>query len=187
MTRTGESCSVRRPYPVLCDLSRDSDSSSFFDDSDSSPVFFSLTRTRIRTQKSWLVTRAGAARIQAVAAVPCCAFFYSINKWRREKYFVCFHVLEDKEISNMWTTVTGLVLAFFLTRTRGLGLWGDDSDSDLEGDDSDSDSEVMTRTQIWQFGLGHSTGLITICKLNFLALRKGSESTWLVTMMSSGS
>ena len=35
---------------VLCDSSRDLDSSPFYSDSDSSPVFFTLTRTR--TQKS---------------------------------------------------------------------------------------------------------------------------------------
>ena len=73
----------------------------------------------------------------------------------REKYLVCFHVLEDKEISNMWTKWTrDSDLNFFfysdsdsevMTRTRswrwwlGLGL------------------KVMTRTRIWQFGLGHST------------------------------
>ena len=73
------------------------------------------------------------------------------NEWEREKYLVFFHdfhVLEDREISNMWTT--GLVTRtwiFFLTRTLRwwLGLGGDDSDSD-------SDSEVMTRTRfltIW--------------------------------------
>ena len=42
----------------------------------------------------------------------------------------------------MWTTrfVTRTQI-FFLTRTRGLGLLGDDSDLD-----SDLDYEVMTRT-----------------------------------------
>ena len=86
--------------------------------------------------------------------------------WHSIHFVVCFHVLEDKQMLNMWTTrfVTRTRFLFYSdSRTRtlrwwlglGLGLWGDDSDSDL-------DSEVMTRTRtrIWQPGLGHSTGII---------------------------
>ena len=49
----------------------------------------------------------------------------------REGKIFSFHVLEDKEISNMWTT--GLVTQIFF-------------DSGLE----DSDSEVMTPTRTWR-------------------------------------
>ena len=71
-------------------------------------------------------------RVQAVAAVPYCAVYSDIR--------YIFHVLEDKQMLNMWTTR-------FVTRTRiflglglGLGLRGDDSDSD-------SDLTTWTRTQ----------------------------------------
>ena len=169
---------------MLCDSSRDSDSSPFFDDSDSSPVFFTLTRTR--TKKSWLGPC--HAWVQAVAAMPCCAFYtlltfdtfffsYSLlklldDKWGREKYLVCFHVLEDKEISNMWTTglVTRTWFFFFdsdsdsdvMTRTwrwwLGLGLG-------LRGDDSDSDLTIWTRTQHW------SSVTTCTCELQFIKLK----------------
>ena len=53
--------------------------------------FFTLTRTR--TQK--IVTRGPShARVQAVAAVPCCAVYSEIH------FVVCIHVLEDKQMLN---------------------------------------------------------------------------------------
>ena len=103
------------------------------------------------------------ARVQAVAAVPCCAVYSDI---RRIHFVVCFHVLEDKQMLNMWTTrfVTRTRI-FFFTWTRGLGLgpglWGDDRTRTrtrtlrwwlrlglrLSGDDSDSDSDLTTWTR----------------------------------------
>ena len=146
---------------MLCDSSRDSGSSPFYSDSDSSPVFFTLTRTRTRTQKSWLVTRARVtpeSKQYSGRAVLRCLLWHSIH------FVVCFHVLEDKQMLNMWTTR-------FVTRTRIfflLGLADSDSDSEviartrtrilrwwlglgLRGDDSDSDSDLTTwtRTQHW--------------------------------------
>ena len=73
----------------------------FFYDSDSSPFFYFFTLTRTRTQKSWLGP--SHARVQAVEDSSKVLVIYW-NKWGREKYLVCFHVLEDKEISNMWTS-----------------------------------------------------------------------------------
>ena len=138
------------------------------------------TRTRVRTQvhftrtrvqfffhfdsdsDSEIVTRDSSpshARVQAVAAVPCCAVYSDI--W----YILLFVFMfwKMKKVLNMWTTrfVTRTRISF-LTRTRtlrwwlglGLGLWGDDSD------------RTRTRTQrwwlglglgLWQPGLGHST------------------------------
>ena len=124
-------------WPVLCDSSRDSDSSP-----DSSHFFMTLTRVnffllwlglglkyrdsgRVRAESRPSPSSSGRAVLH---------FFYSINKWGREKYFVCFHVLEDKEIFNMWTT--GL-----MTRTWNF---------------------FLTRTRIWQFELRHSTASDTI-------------------------
>ena len=91
------------------------------------------------------------------------------NKWGREKYLVCFHVLEDKEILNMWTT--GLVTRTWKKNWRG----PEDSDSEvmtrtrtrtwrwwlglgLRGDDSDSDLTIWTRTQHWLLHLCTSNG-----------------------------
>ena len=45
-------------------------------------------------------------RVQAVAAVPCCAVYSDI-----QHFVVCFHALEDKQMLNMWTTRN-------VTRTR---------------------------------------------------------------------
>ena len=111
---------------VLCD------SSPFY--SDSSPVFFTLTRTRTQTQKSWLVTSGPShAWVQAVAAVPCCAVYSDIQYillcvfmfWKINKCWIC-------GLLDSWL---GLEI-FFLTRTRtlrwwlGLGLGFDNLDSD---------------------------------------------------------
>ena len=154
---------------VMCDSIRDSDSSPFYSDSDSSPVFslwlglglrprdsdsspvFFLTLTQTRTQASWLDRDSGPnhARVQAVAAVPCCAVYSDIRYillfvfmfWKINKCWIC-------GLLDSWL---GLEIIFWLG--LGLRLWGDDSDSDFE---------VMTRTRtwtrIWQPGLGHSTG-----------------------------
>ena len=138
-------------HSVLCDSSRDSDSS---------PVFFTLTRT----QKSWLVPESRPSPSSSGRAVLRCLLWHSIH------FVVCFHVLGDNFFLNMWTTsFMTRTRNLFLTRTLrwccccclgllatsqiGLGLWGDDSDSD---------SEVMTRTRIWQPGLGHSTDIIWV-------------------------
>ena len=134
---------------VLCDSSRYSDSSPFYSDSDSSPVFFTLTRTRTWTQKSWLGPESRPSPSNSGRAVLRCLLWHSIH------FVVCFHVLEDKQMLNMWTTrFVTRTRFFFYTRTRGLGLGlgGDDSDSD-----SDSEEMTRTRTRIWQPGLGHST------------------------------
>ena len=123
---------------VLCDSSRDSDSSPFYSDSESSPVFFTWTWTRTRTQKSWLVTESCPSPSSSGRAVLRCLLWHSIH------FVVCFHVLEDKQMLNMWTTrfVTRTHI-IFLTRTLrwwlGLGLG-------LRGDDSDSDSDFTTWT-----------------------------------------
>ena len=110
---------------VLCDSSRDSDSSPFYSDSDSSPVFFTLTRTRLRTQKSWLGPKSRPSPSSSSRAVLRCLLWHSIH------FVVCFHVLEDKQMLNMWTTR-------FMTRNQtrtlrwwlGLGLGFDNLDSD---------------------------------------------------------
>ena len=66
--------------------------------------------------------------------------------WHSIHFVVCFHDLEDKQMLNMWTTR-------FVTRTRiffglGLGLWGDDLDSDFEVMTwNDSDLTTWTQTQ----------------------------------------
>ena len=82
------------------------------------------------------------ARIQAVVAVLCCAVYSDIRYillfvfmfWKINKCWIC-------GLLDSWL---GLENFFWL----GLGLWGENSDSDFE---------VMTRTRIWQPGLGHST------------------------------
>ena len=125
----------------------------FFDDSDLDSDSEIVTRAESRPYRVALFL----LYWHSIHCCCCCCCSYSLlklldDKWGREN-IVCFHVLEDKEILNMWTT--GLV-----TRTWNLFWIGlSDSDSDSEVMDSDSDSEVMTRTQtrIWQFGLGHST------------------------------
>ena len=127
---------IRLCSPVLCDSSRDSDSS---------PVFFTLTLTLTLTQKLWLGHESRPSPSSSGRAMLCCLLWHSIH------FVVCFHVWEDKQMLNMWTTrFVTWTWKKFLTRTRRLGLWGDDSDSDFE---------VMTRTRIriWQPGLGHST------------------------------
>ena len=75
---------------VLCDSSRDSDSSPFYSDSDSSPfysdsdsspVFFSHFDSDSDSD-SEIVTRDSGpshARVLAVAAVPCCAVYSDIR------------------------------------------------------------------------------------------------------------
>ena len=86
------------------------------------------------------------ARVQAVAAVPCCAVYSDI--WY---ILLCvFMFWKINKVLNMWTTrFVTRTRKKNLTRSRGLGLWGDDSDSDFE---------VMTRTrtwtQRWWLGLG---------------------------------
>ena len=111
-------------------------------------VHFTRTRSRVQFFSLWLGlglknwdSGPSHAQVQAVAAVPCCAVYSDI------RYILLFVY--------MWTTrFVTRTRNSFLTRTRtlrwwlGLGLWGDDSDSD---------SEVMTWTRIWQPGLGHST------------------------------
>ena len=171
-----------RFFPVFLyssDSSRDSDSSPFYSDSDSSPVFFTLTlglgleivtRTRARESNRARLTWLGGpshARVQAVAAVPCCAVYSDIR-------YILLFVFMFWKINKCW--LCGLLdswlgLEFFFdsdsrtrTRTRtlrwwlglGLGLWGDDSDSD-------SDSEVMTRTRTRIFdNLDSDTALLYI-------------------------
>ena len=139
-------------------------------------VLFTRTRTRVqffslwlglRNRDSWLWPESRSSPSSSGRAVLRCLLWHSVH------FVVCFHVLEDKQMLNMWTTR-------FVTRTQKmfwLGLWGDDSHSDsdfqvmtrtrtqrwwlglglgLRGDDSDSDFEVMTRTrtQRWWLGLG---------------------------------
>ena len=101
---------------VLCDSSRDSDSD------------------------SEIVTRDSGSSHARVQASPSCLLWHSIH------FVVCFHVLEDKQMLNMWTTrFVTRTLNSFLTRTR-TRRWGDDSDLD---------SEVMTRTRTQRWlGLG---------------------------------
>ena len=122
--------------------------------------FFHFDSDSDSDSDSEIVTRDSGpshARVQAVAAVPCCAVYSDIR-------YILLFVFMFWKINKCW--ICGLLdswlgLEFFFnsdsrTRTRtlrwwlglGLGLWGDDSDSD---------SEVMTRTRIWQPGLGHST------------------------------
>ena len=63
--------------------------------------------TRTRVQSFFTLTPSDSdseivnrhARVQAVAAVPCCAVYSDI------RYIVCFHVLEDKQMLNMWSLV----------------------------------------------------------------------------------
>ena len=95
--------------------------------------FFTLTRTR--TQISWLGPESRPSPSSSGHAVLRCLLWHSIH------FVVCFHVLEDKQMLNMWTTR-------FVTRTRNSFLT---RDSDL-----DSDFEVMTRTrtQRWWLRLG---------------------------------
>ena len=114
-------------------------------------VHFTWTRTRVQFFSLWLGlglrnrdSGPSHARVQAVAAVPCCAVYSDIRYillfvfmfWKINKCWIC-------GLLDLW-----LGLEFFFW----LGLWGDDSDSD-------SDFEVMTRTRIWQPGLGHSTAV----------------------------
>ena len=141
---------IIRFAPVLCDSSRDSDSSPFYSDSDSSPVF-SLW-LGLRNRDSWLGPESRPSPSSSGRAVLRCLLWHSIH------FVVCFHVLEDKQnnVEYVGYYIRDSDSIFFLTRTHGLGLelglWCNDSDLD-------SDFEVMTRTRIWQPGLGHSTDL----------------------------
>ena len=124
---------------MLCDSSRDSDSSPFYSDSDSSQFFSLWLGLGLRNRDSWLEPESRPSPSSSGRAVLRCLLWHLIH------FVVCFHVLEDKQMLNMWTTR-------FVTRTQkivwlGLGLWGDDSDSN-------SDFEVMTRTQRWWLRLG---------------------------------
>ena len=132
---------------LLCDSSRDSDSSPdsnpFYSDSDSSQVF-----------SLWLGHGLGLRyRVQAVAAVPSCAV-YSEILWHYSHiiFVVCFHVLEDEQMLNMGNTrFVTRTLFVSLTRTRTLRWW-----LGLRGDDSDSDLTTWPRTQHWH--------LLLLCK-----------------------
>ena len=141
-------------------------------------VHFTRTRTRVHFFSLWLGlglrnrdSGPSHARVQAVAAVPCCAVYSDI---RYILLFVFMFWKINKIMLNMWTTrfVTRTQI-FFLTRTRGLGLWGDDSDSDFE---------VMTRTQIWTQrwwlwlwlgfdNLDSDTALITLSLLSTIQIK----------------
>ena len=122
-------------------------------------VHFTRTRTRVQFCSLWLRlglglrtcdSRPSHARVQAVAAVPCCAVYSDIRYillfvfmfWKINKCWIC-GLLYIRDLDSRTRTLT-------LRWRLGLGLWGDDSDSD---------SEVMTQTWTWtwQPGLGHST------------------------------
>ena len=114
-------------------------------------VHFIRTRNRVQFSSLWLRLGLGLrnrdsgpshARVQAVVAVPCCAVYSDI---RYILLFVFMFWKINKIMLNMW-------IIRFVTRTRiffwcGLGLWGDDSDSDFE-------VMTRTRTQRWWLGLG---------------------------------
>ena len=128
---------------MLCDSSRDSDSSPFYSDSSSRVQFFFHFDSDLDSEIVTHDSGSSHARVQAVTAVPCC----NCLLWHSMHFVVCFHVLEDKQMLNMWTTrfVTRTRNVFYTRTLRwwlglGLGLRGDDSDSD-------SDLTTWTRTQ----------------------------------------
>ena len=96
---------------------------------DSSPVFFHFDSDSDSDSCS---SGPSHARVQAVAAVPCCAVYSDIR-------YILLFVFMFWKINKCW--ICGLL----------------DSWLGLADSDSDSDSDVMTRTRIWQPGLGHST------------------------------
>ena len=152
---------------MLCDSSRDSDSSPVFDDSDSSPFFFTLTRTLTRTQKScsgmhvfwhlWLMKTTKYDK-----SIKRIIWSIGINEggknilfvfmfWKIKKYWICGLLdswlgLEKKNSLGLEDSDSEVMTR---TRTRtwrwrlGLRLRGDDSDSD-------SDLTIWTRTQHWR-------------------------------------
>ena len=126
-------------------------------------VHVTRTRTRVQCFSLWLGlglrnrdSDPSHARVQAVAAVLCCAVYSDIRYillfvfmfWKINKCWIC-------GLLDSWVTNRDSDSIFFFdsdSPTRrwwlGLRLWGDDSDS-----------EMMTRTRIWQPGLGHSTAI----------------------------
>ena len=127
-------------------------------------VHFTRTRTRVQFFSLWLGIGLGLRNhdpwlgpespppppppspSSSGRAVLRCLLWHSIH------FVVCFHVLEDKQMLNMWTTrfVTRTRKICFdsdsrtRTRTRTLRWW---LELGLRGDDSDSDLTTWTRTQ----------------------------------------
>ena len=105
-------------------------------------VHFTRTLTRVQFFSPRLRNRdsgSSHARVQAVAAVPCCAVSSDIR-------YILLFVFMFWKINKCW--ICGLLDSW-------LGLADSELDSDSDSD-SDSDFEVMTRTrtQRWWLGLG---------------------------------
>ena len=106
-------------------------------------VHFTRTRTRVQFFSLWLGlglrnrdSGPSHARVQAVAAVPCCAVYSDIR-------YILLFVFMFLKINKCW--ICGLLDSWL-----GLEFF------------FDSDWRTRTRTQIWQSGLGHSTGIYIV-------------------------